>query len=422
DCSPGTTDHRSTAAGPAARPGTRGPDPRLLRGDRAADDRHVPAGAAHHHPRDGDDVGRGSADPHRHPRRAGAGTARPRPALGRLRAPAAPARGHCPARAGVAAGDHRPEPRRPGRPPRAAGRRGGGRHGHRDRRRARPLRRPGGGHDAVAAVPRARCGAGPRAHHRRRDAALHLLARDLRGARGLRRGHGRGGRPPAAGDPAARATPQQWCARDAARLPRALARPRLRGARPRRRPDHGRAVQLRLGLRVRLPGRVRPGRAAVRAAVRRRRLLADRRDPAQPGAARPLVAGADPRRGHGGRGAGGWPAGRPRGHHHRRPVGRGGHPLGRAVRLRVGAAQRSRARTLPARRGRRHRRGAARRRPVRRGSPRVAGRRRARQRRGGHRHRRGGRPRAGDRHPGGRRPAVAAGRPGRLGGGRGRAL
>ena len=102
-------------------------------------------------------------------------------------------------------------------------------------------------------------------------------------------------------------------------------------------------------------------------------------------------------------------------HGHRRAARRRRLAVGRALRLRAGAAERSGARPLPPRRGGRHRRRAAGRRPVRRRRPRLAGRRPARQRRGRHRRRRGVGAGARARRPGRRRAALAAERARRSG-------
>ena len=266
-----------------------------LRRARPADHRHVPAGAARRiTARARDDVGGRAADPHRHPRRPGAGPAGARPAVRRARPAAAAARRHGPARPGLAARAGRPEPRRPRRAPGAPGRRDGGRRGDRPRRSSAT---------STTAGPRPPCSPGCSSSSGRR----------------------RCWRPPSAASscasPRGAGSSRSWpstaslmLAVGCAALPETLP-PERRQSSGRRRArcaataaaSRDRAyvglvlvagltmagpVQLRVRLGVRLPGRVRPRRAAVRPAVRRRRLLADRRHPAQPAAAPPLVAAA----------------------------------------------------------------------------------------------------------------------------------
>ena len=98
---------------------------------------------------------------------------------------------------------------------------------------------------------------------------------------------------------------------DPGHLPRPAARPPVRGPGARRRPDVLGAVQLRVGLLVRLPGVLRPGRAAVRPGLRPQRGRPDRGHAGQPVPAAPVLAAAGPQRGAG------------RGHlrHHRPGVG-----------------------------------------------------------------------------------------------------
>ena len=151
-------------------------------------------------------------------------------------------------------------------------------------------------------------------------------------------------------DPAAGAPSPRRDREHAAHLRRAVPRPHLRRAHPRRRPHHGRPVHLRLRVVVRLPAAVRAGRAAVRDALRRRRRLADRGDPAQPAPAEAVVSGPDPGRRDGGRNGRGRRAGPPRGARRRWPAGRGRAAVGGPLRGRPRATERPGPRTVGVRR------------------------------------------------------------------------
>ena len=182
---PGRYGCRRPAEPTADRAGARG-----AHRPRAADDRHVPPGAADDHRRAGDHAGRGAADPHRHPDRPGRGPAAPRPALRRLRAQTAPPDRDRTARPGVDRDRRRPERRGPRRPAGAAGSRRRGRRRDRPRHRARPVHRPAGGDTALTALPRDGGGAGPRPDPGRGAAARHVVARGVRRARAVRGGPG----------------------------------------------------------------------------------------------------------------------------------------------------------------------------------------------------------------------------------------
>ena len=82
-----------------------------------------------------------------------------------------------------------------------------------------------------------------------RAAAVHVLAGDLRAPGRLRNAHARGRLVLPEGDPARGPADQQRGARHPARLPLALPRRHVRRPGAGRRPDHGRAVQLRLRAR-----------------------------------------------------------------------------------------------------------------------------------------------------------------------------
>ena len=234
--------------------------------------------------------------------------------------------------------------------------------------RPRPVHRPGRGDDAVAAVPRARRGAGARPDRRRGAAAVHRPgAASSRcspptacccwssSAVVLRETLPPERRATAAGC-AAPCAPTACCCATAPTSGLVLVAGLTMAG----------AVQLRLRLVVRLPGGVRARRAAVRPAVRRRGVLADRGHPAEPGAAPPLVARAAAGRRHGRRAVGGRRSCVLAATGDRWPARRVASPVGGALRLRAGPAQRPRAGAVAARRGRGHGRRAARRGPVRR--------------------------------------------------------
>ena len=276
-------------AAPETRPG-----PGLAHRPRPADHRHVPAGAADHHRRPADHRRGGAADPHRHARRPGPRPVADRPAVGRGRAahPAAGRRGRAHPRLDPLR--DRPQPGRPRHPAGAAGPGRRGVHGGRDGDRAGPVLRAGRGQAALPADAGDGRRADPGADHRRHRAELDLVAWRVRGARGPRRGHPHVHRAGPAGDPAGRAAAQRRRARHRPRLRAAADRPVVHRADPGGRSGHGGAVRVRVRLVVRLPGAVRPERAAVRLRLRGRRDRPDRRHPVQRAAAAPLVAVADP--------------------------------------------------------------------------------------------------------------------------------
>ncbi len=147
--------------------------------------------------------------------------------------------------------------------------------------RARPLHRARRGHPAVPADPGDGRRAGARADARRLGAGVHLVARGVRRAGPLRAGADPiAGRALAPGDAAAAPARQTSGVRGTLRTYGTLLRDRtfvglVLVA--------GLAMSALLGLRrrlvVRVPGAVRPGPAAVRAGLRQRRDLADRRPP-----------------------------------------------------------------------------------------------------------------------------------------------